>query len=155
MDFQSQQTAFNIEMAGLQGEDAIQRGDQQAQRVKKAASQLAGSQRASAAAQGIGIDTGNVADVVRDTNTLSTEDAISIRNNAAREAFGYKAQAVAYGAQGQMNQLASRNQANATILTGGLNFARDLGSGYSNYKKAQKDSQNDGKNVGYNNAQCS
>lgn len=149
MDFQSQQTAFNIEMAQLQGEDVIARGDEQAQKVKKAAGQLKGSQRAAAAAQGIGIDTGNVADMVADTERLSTEDFISIRNNAAREAFGYKAQAVSYGAQGAMNNLASQNQANNTILTGGLNFVRDAGRGYSDYKKYQNESRKAGRNGDY------
>lgn len=49
-----------------------------------------GAQRSSAAASGVVVDTGSVADIVYDTDRMAGEDALTIRRNIAKEVEAYK-----------------------------------------------------------------
>ncbi len=62
-------------------------------------------------------------------------DALTVKNNAWREAWGYKAQARSYRTQGALSRLASRNEANSTLLTGGLQAVNAGVGGYDRYNK--------------------
>lgn len=116
----------NKKIADYQASDALKRGDKAVAEHNKAVRSLLGKQRASLAAQGIDISSGSAADIQSDTQYLGALDALTIKHNAAREAFGYQTQAIGYGAQGRFASLAANNQANNTLLTGGMNF---LGAG--------------------------
>lgn len=125
------------EMAGFeaglleeQAEDSLARGREQELRHRGDVSRLKGSQRARLAAQGIDIDTGSAGLLQEETAILGEVDAITIRNNARREAYGYRSQAelVRRGgsnmAAGYQNEAASiRNQSYGTLLTGGAQLA--------------------------------
>lgn len=128
-EWQKQQFEFNKQIAEMQSKDAIRRGDSEARKVRKAGKQIIGSQRAALAAQGIEIDSGSALDIQGDTAYLSEMDALTIKNNAAREAWGYKMDALQSGYQGQMAQYAAQNKARSTLLTGGLGFASGMMDG--------------------------
>lgn len=110
----------NARLATLQGEDAIIRGDKSANQLKTQGKQLIGSQRAALAAQGIDIGSGSALDVQTDTAALIAEDAMTIKNNAWREAWGYKVAANDATNRGNLVKLASDNESRNTLLTGGL-----------------------------------
>lgn len=147
-ELMSKQQEFNKQYAEAQGKEAIARGEDEVFKVGRKAAQVSGSQKASFAAQGIDISSGSAQDLQRDTAAMSAEDIITIRNNAAREAFGYEAQAREYGVQSDITRLAGINKSNATLLTGGVNFLREGGNIYSEDRKAKERSKRSS-NVGY------
>lgn len=134
--YESSQAATNATMAEMQAEDARNRGEVAAQDKAKQAGQLLGSQRAGLAAQGVALDSGSAANIQKDTEAMSELDQLTIRNNAAREAFGFKIQSSNYATQGKMTEIASKNAANNTILTGGMNALSYGAKGYGDYKRA-------------------
>lgn len=125
-EFQRQQYEFNAKMAEYQGEQAIKRGVTDSLNAKKMAKRMIGSQRAAYAAQGIEVDEGSALDVQVDTAIQAEKDAITIKNNSIREAFGYKVQAVDLRGQGMIAEMTGRQKANQSILTGGIQFADSL-----------------------------
>lgn len=84
---------FNVAALEAQATDAIQRGKESELIFRQKLKQTIGSQRASFAAQGVDVGSGSPADVQADTARQGELDAITIRTNAAREAWGYSTQA--------------------------------------------------------------
>lgn len=118
------QSDFEAKLAALQATDAVQRGSEAAERERIQTETAVGSAKARLAASGVTVGTGSAARVVEQDSTLGALDQQMIRNNAAREAFGYKANA-------ELNQLGARQRAAAiraqsydTLLTGA---AKDYG----------------------------
>lgn len=134
-EFQAEQDKFNATIAGFQAEDAIARGEQEAQNLGTQARVLKGQQISAAAASGIDVGTGSAADIQAETDRLSSLDIISIKNNAAREAFGYKAQAAGYNQQSEMTRRSGIAKSNDTLLTGGANFIAGAANSYTAGKK--------------------
>lgn len=129
--YESTVAKSNQSLAEIQAEDAIRRGDKAAAEHGKAVRSLMGKQKAALAAQGIDVSSGSSADILNDTNYLGTLDALTIKNNAAREAFGYKSQAIGYGSQANFADLSTRNLSRSTLLTGGMSaLSSGLTSGY-------------------------
>lgn len=118
--YQQQQLEFNARISELQAEDATARGDREAGAARRVGKQVRGAQRAALAAQGVDVNSGSAADVQDETTQLAEADAQTIRANAWREAWGFRAQAQQARGQGRMGMLAANNQARSTILTGGL-----------------------------------
>lgn len=90
---QAAQLDDNAHTADLQAADAVKRGAEEESRFRTSVRGLIGSQRAGFAGQGVAVGSGSAADVQRDSAYLGELDALTIRHNAAREAFGYTAQA--------------------------------------------------------------
>lgn len=118
--YQRSMYELNARFAEINAEDAIRRGDRAARDLKTQSRGLIGSQRVGFAAQGVSVDTGTAVAVQEDTDRLSTIDAMTIKNNAWREAWGYRVEAATGRAQGQMAQTAAGNAARSTLLTAGL-----------------------------------
>lgn len=115
----------NAALAELQATDTIARGREAEGDFRTRAKVTAGGVRAGLAAQGVDIGTGSALDVQRDLGALSELDALTIRNNAAREAWGYRVQAGQYQHHAAMTRAAAKNQAKAmrnaslgSLLTG-------------------------------------
>lgn len=118
--WQRQQYDFNQRVAGLQADDATRRGDYAANQVEKKVNQTQGAQRSAAAANGVDVTSGSAAQLQDDTRQAGTQDEMTIRNNAWREAWGYKVQATNYGNQGAMSYAAGQRGATNSLLTGGM-----------------------------------
>lgn len=84
---------FNAHIADLQAVDAVERGFIDEQRFRQGVNLMVGTQRAGFAGQGVDVSTGSAVDVQADAMFLGELDALSIRTNAAREAWGYQVQA--------------------------------------------------------------
>lgn len=132
---ESQRKTFEINQrfANLQAEDAIKRGDTEAGRHAQKVKRIIGAQRAAIAGQGIEVDTGSALDVQAETAEFGAIDVETIRNNAYREAWGYRTQALDYGAKGQFASLEAKATARNTLLTGGLNTL-NLATQYYGYR---------------------
>lgn len=139
--FSSEMNAINKRRAELAAEDALKRGDKAKAAHLQKVKGFSGAQKVALAAQGVALDKGSAADIQEDTQMLGYEDALTIQNNAFREALGYGQQAQAYATQGAMAQIEGASRASSTMLTGGM---RGIGymadwydkGGYNDLKKA-------------------
>lgn len=122
-EFEKAQYDMNARLAQFQAEDALGRGEQEVGKARQATAQTIGAQRAATAAQGIDVGSGSALDIQADTAGMGALDVMTIRNNARREAFGYKVQAADYKMRGRLAKRGAQVAANATLLTGGLNAA--------------------------------
>lgn len=84
---------WNAEVADLQAADAVERGQQEENRFRSSVRGIIGSQRAAMAAGNVDVGFGSALDVQADAAYLGELDALTIRSNAAREAWGYKVEA--------------------------------------------------------------
>lgn len=124
-------------IADRQAEDAIKRGQAEEEEHRRKVSQVKGSQRTAFAARGIDLGSDVVIDTLSDTAMLGELDALTIRNNAEREAYGYRVQGMNYEASAANNLLAGKNAKSAsktamfsTLLSG----ASTVAGNYSDYK---------------------
>ncbi|MEQ1771205.1 MAG: hypothetical protein ABL879_15340 [Devosia sp.] len=118
----------NAMLAEWQAADALNRGEKSWQKHNLDVAALKGTQRAVLASHGVALDEGSAARILSDTDFLGALDAQTIRNNAAKESFGYEAQATQYkndaamkdyGASGIHPKLAGLT----TLLSGGASVA--------------------------------
>lgn len=126
--YQSAIFSQDAKMAEAQAADAIARGREAELRQRTATKQFRGAQRAGFAAQGVVLDSGSARDVQEEGVAMGELDALTIRNNARREAYGFQVQAGDLARQGKLAELSARNQAASlrsesygTLLTGAAN----------------------------------
>ncbi len=123
-NYQKSIANINARFSKLNAQDAIKRGGKEAEQLKKQAKQLIGTQRVNLAAQGIDVESGSALDVQTDTAELAEIDAMTIRNNAWKEAWGYRVQAMNETFSGKYAQLSAQNKSRNTLLAGGLQAAQ-------------------------------
>lgn len=124
--FQKQILLQNAELAKFQADDAIKRGNLEANQNNQQVKKLIGSQRAAMAAQGIDLSSGSALDIQQSTAELGAIDSLTIKNNAWREAWGYKVDSANYQSQAKFTDLQSKYKSRQTLINGGL---QALGSG--------------------------
>jgi hypothetical protein len=102
--------AENRRFAEAAADDAIARGEEQAERYGMDLSRLLGRQRAViAGAQGLDPNQGTAGQLRQQTEAFGEQDMATIRLNAAREAWGIRTQA-------SINQRAANAQATAMTI---------------------------------------
>ena len=116
---------YNAKMGEIKARDVINLAAIEQEKHRQKVNSLRGSQRASAGASGVDVDSGSSGDIGEQTVVLGEEDAQTIRSNAARAAWGYRAQSELDLYQGKAMQTASRLNAAGTLLSGG---AKAIGS---------------------------
>jgi hypothetical protein len=84
---------YNAAIADLQARDVVERGREEESRFRTGVRSMIGAQRADIAASGVDVGFGSAVDVQADAAFLGELDALTIRTNAAREAWGYQVQA--------------------------------------------------------------
>ena len=116
---------WNANVAELQATDAVLRGNEAETRSRIETRSLLGAQRASLAGQGVQVgDAGSSGDQVQiDAQRIGEEDALTIRNNAAREAWGFKVGASSERMQGDSAMRRGRLQAIGTLIGAGGSVA--------------------------------
>ena len=95
---------YNAQVAELQAEDAVDRGFEAESRFRSQVRGAIGAQRAAFAGGNIDVSFGSAVDVQADAAFLGEMDALQIRTNAAREAWGYKVQATNYRMEGDIRR---------------------------------------------------
>jgi hypothetical protein len=127
----------NAEVAEEMAEDAIARGKEAELRFLFKQRTLAGAQQASFSGQGVRVGVGTPGLVTESDASLIDSDIALTRENAQREAFGYRQQAEIYQSQGALAYQAGRNRAKALrnqTLGSLANFGGDMFSLYQGYK---------------------
>lgn len=112
--YQSAVAKNNAAIAEMYAKDAEARGRVEELNVRNATKRLKGRQRAVMAANGVLLDGGTPADILADTAALGEVDALTVRNNAAREALGYRTQGMNFQAEARLQRLRASN-ASGTI----------------------------------------
>lgn len=92
-DFQSGMMKQNADFKLRTADETINAGNTSADWQRVRAGQSVGTQRSAQAANGIDVNSGSAAQLQDDTAMLGELDALTIQNNAAREAYGYRVQA--------------------------------------------------------------
>lgn len=143
------QSDFDARLAKLNAEDAIARGQQAESRHRLQVRGMVGSQRAALAAQGLDISSGTALDIQSETAYMGELDAQTIRNNAAREAYGIKTNSM-------LSQMAARNTARNlraqsfdTLLTGAGKTYGIYSSSKNTTKPAKPSSSTSGTQGGF------
>lgn len=95
----------NVEIARLMGRDALQRGLLDEWSFRRDASQAQGQQRARVASSGVDVNSGSAAYLQEEMIVATDLDALAIRQNAGREAYGYEVEAYAAGRRQGLAQL--------------------------------------------------
>jgi hypothetical protein len=129
---------YNAHVADVQSQDAIEVGADQESRFREGVRGAIGTQRVNAAAQGVDVGFGSPVDVQSDAAYLGELDALQIKNNAKRTAWGYKVQASDLRASatiarktGVYAEQAGRANASATLLGGYGTAVAGAGSLYA------------------------
>ncbi len=103
-NYQAQVSANNAKIAEWQAQDALRRGEQAEIDQRRKTAALKGNQRATLAARGLDISEGSALNILSDTDYLGELDALTIRDNAAKQAWGARVQG-------------NNDMANAQLLT--------------------------------------
>lgn len=119
--------------------DAIDRGKEEERMHRIKIGQLKGQQVNAFAKNGVAIDSGTPLDVLADTAMIGELEALTIRNNAEREAYGYRVQGMNYRASAGNNDLAAstaKKSANTAAMTSVLSTAGSVSDKWYTYKKS-------------------
>lgn len=98
--------------------DSIARGNIEADTYRQKVAGLIGTQRAAQAANGGVVDNDTNALLQQDTAQFGELDALTISNNAAREAYGYRVQANAANENAARTVQAGKNAFTSSLLGG-------------------------------------
>lgn len=126
--YQAQVAKNNAELAKDAAKDAEIRGENAAQQTRLRTRQVIGNYRASAAARGVEVDSGSALDTTVDLAGIGELDALLIKDNATREAWGYNNQAIQFQDNAKLDKKASVNVKRAA---GTAAFGTLLGTGSS------------------------
>lgn len=119
-DYEKSIADMNATLARIQGQQALETGNYEAAKKEKQTEQLVGSIKAQQAGSGTDVNTGSNALVRSSVSNSSAMDVLTIKNNAARQAWGYDVQAINDTAAGEMSKLTAKSEENQSILNGGL-----------------------------------
>jgi lipoprotein-anchoring transpeptidase ErfK/SrfK len=108
----------NARLGEMQADDELARGSQEEMRYRRQLAQVVGGQRAAIGARNVR-RSGTALDLLLDTQQIGEEDALTIRNDAARSAWGLRAGAGEQRRYGASAQRQGMYGAGSTLLTGG------------------------------------
>ncbi len=121
----------NAAISRIQANDAVDRGEFEADQQRLKTRAAIGTQRAGFAGNGVDVNSGSAALVQDDTAALGELDALTIRNNAAREAWGYNVQADQYIQAAGNAKKSANNAIMGGLVSTGAKAASTYAGGYS------------------------
>lgn len=140
----------NAQLAEWQAQDAEARGEANAKIARRKTEQVIGEQRVRLAAQGVDVNRGSALDVQADAAYLGELDALTIQNNAAKEAWGYRVQGADYRKRGKIAKREGEFGAYTTILSStGSILLSQYGGGSTTPKRTSQTSQSAAPYAGY------
>ena len=134
-DAQASALEANARNSELLAHDAIERGGQEELRLRRSLAQTAGNQNVQAASSGIDINSGSVSDARSASIAEGEHDAEAIRFNAARERWGYLAQARNLNNQAAYSRAAGRAAGDNILFGNVVNWGLKLGNDIYEHNK--------------------
>jgi hypothetical protein len=110
----------NAAVSNAAATDAINRGLNEEEQVRRKGYRIAGSQRSGMAASGIDIGSGSAVNLQADTAAMTELDALTTRSNSIREAWGLTQQAAIQKFEGQSALSAAKWRAGSSLLEGAM-----------------------------------
>lgn len=108
----------NAQIGAMQADDALSRGNIEEQRYLRYVAKVSGAQKAVLGDRNVK-RSGTALDLLSDTEQVGAENALTIRNDAAREAWGYRVGADDSRRYGRAARTQSLFGAGSSLLTGG------------------------------------
>ena len=93
LQYQSQVDANNAKIAEWQANEAKNKGDEEAAKIRRQAEQVKGAQRTSMAARGLDLNEGTAQELQDQTDFFSMYDQNTVKRNASNEAWAARQQA--------------------------------------------------------------
>ncbi|MGD0106397.1 MAG: hypothetical protein ABSC06_20515 [Rhodopila sp.] len=151
-NYQSQVAANNATIANQNALAATAAGNAQAEQSRMKTNATIGAQMAGQASSGIDVGSGSALDVRTSQKELGELDVLTIRNTAARQAYGYQTQSMSDTAQSGLDTAQGGFAATAGDIGGVssiLSGAASAGSKYADWTKASNNPPNTGVNTPY------
>ena len=121
--YQAQVARNNAMVAQNNATAATLAGEQSAVQAGEKTRAIVGAERAAFGAAGISPDSGSALDVQDSQQRAGTQTELTVRNNAARTAYGYSTQATSDTAQAQLDQMQGQDALAGSILSGASSVA--------------------------------
>lgn len=121
--YQEKVAENNAKSAEYAAKDAQARGMVEEDKARDRARAILGKQRTALAANGIDFSGGTGGNLLADTAGMAEFDALTVRNNSMKQAYGFKTQADNFRAEGRAARIGGQNQAFGSLLTGGSQAA--------------------------------
>jgi len=132
--FQEAELIASAEELDRASAEAKELGQERASDTLEQARQLQGTQRAQLAASGVDIGSGSAAQVLEQTVDFGIQDAITVKTNAYRQAFGLEKQAVNQRAAAKVSRAGRKFEQKATIIAGGLKAVQSGTSAFGSFQ---------------------
>lgn len=136
-DERSKISELNAEMSEINAKQAKEAGDQAATQIEFRQRKLRGAQRSALAASGVDTGFGSGAEIQAESEMIANLDMATVKNNAYRQAWGFKMEAAGTRLEAAYGKLAASKQASATIKGAQFDAAGGLleGLGFGLMKK--------------------
>jgi hypothetical protein len=117
--YQTKVASNNALSAKYAADDATARGAVEEQQQRNKTRAIMGQQRAALAANGMDATTGTGSQLLTDAAGFGEYDALTVRNNAMKQAYGLNLQSDNLLSEGKAAKAAGYNTAAGSLLTGG------------------------------------
>lgn len=134
-EYQAQVAANNATIANQNAKLTSAAGEQSAANQGLKTRAEVGAIKAEQAASGIDVNTGSAVDVRSSAADLGQLNQLTLRSNAARQAYGYETEAAGFTGQSAADVAAGQNAVTAGGISAGSSVLGGLGSAGSNYAK--------------------
>ena len=134
-NYNAQVAANNAKIAQQNATWAGQAGEAQAAASEAKTRAAVGATQAAQGASGVDVNSGSASDVRASQAEIGMLDALTIRSNAARQAYGYQTQSASDTAQSKLDKSQAKNDSTAGLIGGGATLLGGLGTTAMNYGK--------------------
>lgn len=141
-EYNASVAAANAQIAKNKAAMAGAAGTAQVEQAQLQSRAKIGGLVASQAAAGINVNSGSALDVRSSARELGQLNAITVRSNAARQAYGYNVESASETGQQGLYKSEADNAMPAAYLNAGGTVLGGVGSAASNYSKFQMESGN-------------
>ena len=135
--YQAQIAMNNNFLANQNAKWATQFGEIGAAQEGMKAGAAIGAMKANAGAEGIDVNTGSTALARSAADELSNVNALTIKSNTAREAYGYTVQGVDYATQATLDQQAAKDAISAGNLAAFGTLLSGASSSFGQYNQSE------------------
>lgn len=134
-EYQAAVDRNNQQVAEWQAKDAVDRGAEAERQHRIKVAGVLGSQKAAMAANGLDLSSGSPLDILGDTAMYGELDALTIRSNAEREAYGYRVRSQDFASSAQLAQMRGSSAATAGMIGAGATLLTGAGQAASTWAK--------------------
>jgi len=137
LEFESDMASINAGISEISAQQALSRGKTAQESHLLSTARFKSSQKAALAASGVDIGVGSAAEMLTSTDVLSEIDLNILKENAMREAFGYRSEGVNYKTQAIMSKASAKGISPSTSFgTSLLSSAGSIASSWYMLDKA-------------------